>query len=100
MKEKLMIIPNKNNLLETELKNSLNTYINQVYSCFLEKINAKHIPDSLKIFQFEGTDLQVVIKRDNYLINLDNILNYYIKQEEYEKCQKITKLLDILNKEE
>ena len=101
MKDKLMIIPNKNNLLEKELKDNINDYMNQVFSCFLKLLEKpKTIPDSMKIFQFEGTDLQVIIKRENYIANLDNLMEYYIKMEEYEKCQKLTKILDILNKEE
>ena len=77
MKEKLMIIPNKNNLLEKELKDNIDDYMNQVFLCFLKLLeNPKATPDSMKIFQFEGTDLQVIIKRENYIANLDNLMEY------------------------
>ena len=100
MKENIMIIPNNNNLLEKELKNNPKKYIDNVFDCFISEIKKDSIPDNIKLFKFEKTELQVIVKREHYMTNLENILDYYIKQEEYEKCDKLAKLKSILNKEE
>ena len=100
MKENIMIIPNNNNLLEKELKNNSKKYIDNVFKCFTQEIQKNSIPDTIKLFKFEKTELQVIVKREHFLTNIENILDYYIKQEEYEKCNELANIKSILNKEE
>ena len=96
MEENIMIIPNNNNLLEKELKNNKKAYIDQVFDSLVGNIKKDAVPDCIKIFTFENTDLQVIIKRDHYVSNIDNILEYYISEEVYEKCKKLTDIKSIL----
>ena len=100
MKENIMKIPNSNNLLEKELKSNKKKYIDEVYRCIVENVKKDYIHDNIKLFTFDKTDLQVLIKCEHYLTNIENIINYYIKEEEYEKCKKLTNIKSILNKEE
>ena len=78
---------------QTLPKINKNIYMEQVYNCFVREVhNSDTQPQKIKVFKFKDTDLQVIIKSDNYLANLENILNYYIKQEDYEKCSIINKI--------
>ena len=97
MDENLLIISSDNKKLDDDLKINKNIYMEQVYNCFVREVhNSDTTPTKIKVFKFKDTDLQVIIKSDNYLANLENILNYYIKQEDYEKCSIINEIKTVI----
>jgi hypothetical protein len=90
------IIPSENARLESDLKTNKDKYMNHIYDSFRKNIT-KHdpttLPPKLELFNFSETSLQVIIKKEHYKITLENLLDYYIKTEEYEKCNFIKNIL-------
>ena len=93
MDENILIISSDNKKLAEDLKKNKHIYMDQVYNCFVAELsNPKSTPRKIKVFKFKDTELQVIIKSANYLANLENILTYYINQEDYEKCSTVNKI--------
>ena len=66
----------------------------QIYHVFESNfINDAIVEQKLKIFQFRGTNLIVILKYAQYLANLKNLLDYYIKDEQYEKCELLKNII-------
>jgi hypothetical protein len=98
MEEKILKIPSDNKLLEDDLKKNIKKYIDQIFVRFTEDITVNHIPESIKLFSFDNTELQVIVKKASYIANIENAIKKYTEEEEYEKCAKLLNLIDILNK--
>lgn len=99
MKSELLHIPSDSFALETELKQKKSKYMEQIYRVFESSyINDAITKQKLKIFQFRGTNLIVILKYPQYMANLKNLLDYYIKDEQYEKCKLLKNIIDYLNK--
>ena len=101
MKSDLLYIPSDSFALETELKQKKSKYMNGIYDVFKTNYNNnKIIKNKLKIFLFRGTNLIVILKQGQYVSNLTNLLDYYIKDEQYEKCELIKNILAYLKIDE
>lgn len=50
----------------------------------------------VEVFQFQNSDFVITVFEKDYLPNLDNIYDYYIKAEVYENCPRIVRLRQIL----
>ena len=96
METDIFYIPNENSLLEKDILARKKDYINQVYNIFKDSVEMNNIPDKLHIFKFENTNLEVVVKRAAYNANLQNLLDYYIELELYEKCNYIKNIINIV----
>jgi hypothetical protein len=72
--------------------------MDNVYNKFTEELQQKCIPDSIRMFSFKNTDLQIIVKKESYIANIELIKNHYIQEEEYEKCAKLNKLIDNINR--
>lgn len=94
MDSNIITIPSTNRDLDADLTKNKEKYINFIYEEFEKLLKESAIPEHIKIFNFSGTDLQVIIRSSNYISNIDNLLNHYINKEEYEKCSKLNKLKD------
>jgi hypothetical protein len=92
MDSNIIKIPSTNSELDADLSKNKEKYMDFIYEKFIEILKINDIPTQVKIFNFEKTDLQVIVKYPNYISNIDNLLNYYINKEEYEKCNKLAKL--------
>lgn len=46
----------------------------------------------VEVFQFKNSDFVITVFEKDYLSNIDNIYDYYMKQEVYECCPRIIKL--------
>ena len=92
MDSNIIKIPSTNSELDDDLSKNKGKYMDFIYEKFIEILKINDIPTQVKIFNFEKTDLQVIVKYPNYISNIDNLLNYYINKEEYEKCNKLAKL--------
>ena len=51
---------------------------------------------SVEVFQFKNSDFVITISENEYMNNINNIMNYYIKNEKYEYCSKVTQLQTML----
>jgi len=71
----------------------------------------KHVLDSIEIaidqdlpiievFQFKNSNFVITLGKNDYISNLDNIFDYFMKNELYENCGKISKLQSILKNDE
>ena len=49
---------------------------------------------NINIFSFEKTNLEVIVKKESYEINLKNLINYFSDIEEYEICTVLTNRLN------
>ena len=90
-------IPNENSVLEHDILTRKEDYMNQVYHTLINSIKPDTIPDKLHVFKFKNTNLEVVIKKEAYVGNLKNLLDYYIKLELYENCNYIKDIINILD---
>ena len=97
MEEKILKIPSDNKLLEDDLKKDIKKYIDQIFIRFTEDITINHIPDSIKLFSFDNTELQVIVKKASYIANIENAIKKYTEEEEYES--KVVEQPHIENKD-
>jgi hypothetical protein len=52
----------------------------------------------VEVFKFTNSDFIIVIPFDKFKENIDNIYNYYIKDEKYELCPRVKKIENNLSK--
>ena len=94
MESKLLHIPSDSFALETELKQKKSKYMDHIYKVFNEHFTENKLTETkLKMFKFRGTNLIVVLKNTHYEENLKNLLDYYIIDEQYEKCELIKNII-------
>jgi hypothetical protein len=92
-------IPSNNAELETDLMSNKRKYMDHIYATIFAnyKPNQKDsLPDKMELFNFNQTSLQVIIKKQHYIITLENLIDYYINLEEYEKCDKLKRIINTL----
>ena len=94
MDSNIITIPSTNSELDVDLSKNKEKYMNFIYEEFEKLLKLDVLPKHIKIFNFSGTDLQVIVRKSNYISNIDNLLNYYINTEEYEKCSKLNIIKD------
>ena len=55
---------------------------------------------SIEVFKFKKSEYVVMLEKDTYKQNIDNIFEYYLKEELYELCDRVQKLkIDLENYE-
>lgn len=96
--DKKFEIPNNNKDLKIDIEKNKRKYMDHVYSIFKE-ISTDEIPERVRIFSFNNTNLEVIIKKPSYLPNLQNLLDYYSNIEEYELCNVIKNIINKINNE-
>lgn len=96
METDIFHIPNENSLLERDILARKTNYMDHVYNVFCNLIKPGNIPEKLHIFKFEDTNLEVVVKREAFSANLQNLLDYYIELELYENCNFIKNIINII----
>jgi len=92
MDSNIITIPSTNGELDADLSKNKDKYIDFIYGEFERMETLKQLPEHVKIFNFKETDLQVIVRKTNYVSNIDNLLEHYITKEEYEKCNTLNKL--------
>ena len=98
MELNVLHIPSDSFALETELKQKKSKYKEHIYKTFKTNfVDNKITKKKLKIFQFRGTNLIVILKYSHYMTNLKNLLDYYIIDEQYEKCELIKNIINYLD---
>lgn len=102
MSDEKFIIPTDNVRLENDLKTNKDKYMNHIYETFSKNItngSFTTLPPKLELFNFSETSLQVIIKKEHYQATLQNLLDYYITKEEYEKCNFIKIILSNIDED-
>jgi|SaaInlV_100m_DNA_2_1039680.scaffolds.fasta_scaffold21075_2 hypothetical protein len=98
MKDDKFTIPSDNIKLEYDLKENKSKYMEHIYESFIKKFKPntqQKLPSKIELFTFSETSLQVIIKQEHYIVTLKNLIDYYINTEEYEKCNKLNKIIAI-----
>ncbi len=95
MNEDIFVIPKDNESLDADIKSRKSNYMNHILETFESIDFIKNAPEKITLFRFKNTNLEVVVKSESYIANLQNLLDYYIELEEYESCASIK---DIINK--
>lgn len=54
---------------------------------------------NVEVFDFSDTDFIVVLNTSTFKENLENIYDYYIDTEQYEFCERVLNLKQIINQE-
>ena len=93
MSSEKFTIPNNNSDLDVDLKNRKPEYMKHILKLFCDNIKDDSISEKIYFFKFSDTNLEIVIKKKNYISNLKNLLDYYVKIEEYENCNIINNLI-------
>ena len=88
-------IPKDNNSLKKDISKRKYEYMKHIYECF-KQIDETSIPDKLNIFCFKSTNLEIVVKKESYVINLKNLIKYFSNIEEYEICTVLNNKLKSL----
>lgn len=57
----------------------------------------EHDLPNVEVFKFKNSDFIVVLERNMFINNLDNIYDYYIQNEIYECCGRVIKLKQLIN---
>lgn len=97
--EDLMIIPSQTDSFEYDIKKRKNKYMDHIYNSFTKEIVVgSKIPEKIYLFRFKDTNLEVLVKTEDFIINLENLMKYYIELEMYENCSNIAKLIKYINK--
>lgn len=96
MSSEKFTIPNNNSDLDLDLKNRKPEYMDHIFKVFCENIKENNICEKIYFFKFSDTNLEIVIKKKNYISNLKNLLDYYVIKEEYENCNIINRLIKIV----
>lgn len=97
MSNKIFKIPKDNNFLKKDIKKRKQEYMTHIYECFKE-IGDDNLPEKINIFSFSDTNLEIIVKKHSYEINLKNLLDYFSSIEEYEICNVIKHKLKSLKK--
>ena len=92
MSNKIFEIPKDNQTLKKDITNRKKEYMVHIYNSF-KQISEDSIPAKINVFSFKNTNLEVIIKKESYEINLKNLLKYFSDEEEYEICTVISKKL-------
>lgn len=97
MSNKIFKIPKDNKDLKKDITKRKKDYMLHVYECF-KQLDDNRIPPKINIFSFNDTNLEIIIKKESYKINLQNLIDYFTKLEEYEICTVLVHKLKSLNK--
>lgn len=92
-------IPNDNKQLKIDIKNNKEKYMSHIYDTFCKNFQSDKLPTKINFFKFKDTNLEVIVKQESYIRNLENLLDFYSDLEEYEKCKVIKTLIAKLNSE-
>jgi len=81
--------------LESDIKKNKNTYMDHIYEVILKNVkDHKFIRKRISLFKFKNTNLMVIVSEHQYKLMCENLLQYYIDIESYEKCSKLYKIVN------
>jgi hypothetical protein len=81
--------------LESDIKNNKDTYMDHIYEVILKNVkDHKFIKKRISLFKFINTNLVVIVSEHQYKLMCENLLQYYVDNESYEKCSKLYKIVN------
>lgn len=93
MSANILVIPKENDELNADIKANKEKYMKHILKCFSELVKDSPIPLKISLFKFRNTNLEIVVKQESYIPNLQNLLDYYIELEKYENCTIIKDII-------
>ena len=98
MSTDIFIIPEDNVALDADIKSRKAKYMDHILYIFEKHLCEESLPKKLSLFKFKNTNLEVIVKCDNYIPNLQNLQDYYIVLEDFEKCSIIKNIINKIEK--
>ena len=94
MQDDIITLPSEYKKLKAELDKNKPKYMDYIYEHILNNSddNFKIKNTRIKLFSFSQSNLIVIITKTHFKSVIDNLLNYYIKEEVYEKCSLLNKI--------
>ena len=70
----------------------------QVYKSLVQSISegVEFKFESVNVAEIKNHDMIISVPKTEWKSGLENVMDYYIKKEEYEECSKIKKLIEKL----
>lgn len=83
-----------------EMEMYLDIHRKEINSRMLDNIEyaIKHRMSTVEIFSFKNSSFVVLMNRKDFKENIQNILNFSMKQDDYKTCLKAKKVMEKLNK--
>jgi hypothetical protein len=94
MSSKLIELPSVYAKLESDLSTNKSTYMDYIYDTIESKYKNNKLPNKIPLFKFKNTNLVIVITNDHMKVVLQNLLDYYIEIELYEKCNLLKEIIN------
>lgn len=90
------ILPSANEELETFIINNKLDMMEQVVSSIEYAVNNKL--QMVEVFQFKDSKFVITISEKEFESNLDGIYSFYMEDEVYELCSRVSKLQELLKR--
>tara|TARA_B100000900_G_C20555290_1_gene706548 strand:- start:640 stop:933 length:294 start_codon:yes stop_codon:yes gene_type:complete len=94
MSSKLIELPSVYATLESDLSKNKPMYMDYIYDTIESKYKNNKLPNKIPLFKFKNTNLVIVITNDHMSVVLQNLLDYYIEIELYEKCNLLKEIIN------
>lgn len=94
MSAKLIELPSVYNELESALSKNKSTYMDYIYDRLKSQYKNNKLPKKISLFKFKDTNLVIIITTEHLPSVLQNLLDYYIESELYEKCSFLNKIIN------
>ena len=91
---KLMILSSSFEEMESQITKNKVKLTEYIIDVIYNNLNTKE--ELIPLFAFQGTDFEVTLSRKSLKDNIQNIYQFYISQEFYERCSRIVKLQKLL----
>lgn len=100
MQDDIITLPTEYGELKDNLGKNKLKYMNHIYQCILDNTDENHKikNNRIKLFKFSETNLIVIITDEHFKSVIDNLLEFYIKEEIFEKCSILNKIINNINK--
>jgi len=92
-----LVLPSDNRQLESYINHNRIELMENVISS-IEYAVSKNLP-IVETCLFEDTEFIITINSHTFKENLDHIYDYYVKNEKYELCSRVVKLLNKITNE-
>lgn len=92
-----LTLPSDNKMLSAYINANKLALMESVITT-IEYATEKNLP-IVEAFLFEGTDFIITINSHTFKENLEQIFDYYVKNEKYELCPRVIKLIKNLTNE-
>lgn len=94
IKNDVLSLPSDNTEMEKFiLKNK--TYLTEQALSSIE-FGVEHKLPFVEVFKFDKSDFVITVPKEDFLLNVDHIYNFYLESENYELCPRAVKLQAVL----